>query len=481
MKQCWVTLPLCLLIVTFSSDPATAAGRVDGRQFSDPPNVVLRWNAAFLEAVRRTRMAPPFVARAAAIVHTCEYDAWTAYDHLADGTRFGGKLRRPRIERTAENKTAAVSFAAYRALVDLFPAEQTTLFDPVMAVHGYDPADNSTDLSTPAGVGNVACAAVLAFRHQDGSNQLGDLNPGAYSDYTMYTPVNDANTPLDPNRWQPLLQANGQPQVFLAPHWQRVKPFALRKASQFRPLSPAQYPDGGYQSQAQTVLDLSARLDDRLKSIALYWADGPATETPPGHWNLIAQWVSRRDHHTLDQDVKLFFLLGNALLDGSIAAWDCKVEFDYVRPISAIRFLFAGQLVEAWAGPFLETQLIDGATWRPYIATPPFAEYVSGHSTFSAASATILTLFTGSRRFGGSAIVPAGSSVTEPGAVPAQDVTLSWRSFDDAADEAGISRLLGGIHFAAANERGQAMGRRIGLQTWLKALFLFSGVMQPTT
>ena len=75
----------------------------------------------------------------------------------------------------------------------------------------------------------------------------------------------------------------------------------------------------------------------------MYWADGPSTETPPGHWMLFAQAVSRRDRHSLDDDVKMFFALGNALLDASIAAWDCKVAFDSVRPVSAIRFLFGGQ------------------------------------------------------------------------------------------------------------------------------------------
>jgi hypothetical protein len=86
----------------------------------------------------------------------------------------------------------------------------------------------------------------------------------------------------------------------------------------------------------------NAELTDEHKVIAEYWADGPSTETPPGHWCLLAQWVSARDHHGLDQDVVLFFALGGALHDAAVAAWDAKRAFDSVRPVSAIRWLFAG-------------------------------------------------------------------------------------------------------------------------------------------
>src|SRR5438132_5433571 len=108
-------------------------------------------------------------------------------------------------------------------------------------------------------------------------------------------------------------------------------------------------------------------------------------------------------------------------------------------------------MVRAWAGPYQGTKLIDGATWFPYqsttFPTPPFPEYSSGHSNFSAAGAEILKLFTRSDRFSGSATFPAGSSRVEPGAVPGGELTLSWPTFSDAANEAGISRRYGGVHF----------------------------------
>jgi hypothetical protein len=162
-------------------------------------------------------------------------------------------------------------------------------------------------------------------------------------------------------------------------------------------------------------------------------------------------------------------------LDASIAVWDAKRHYDYVRPVTAIRFLLGGQPARAWAGPYQGTQLIPGDTWQPYIATPPFAEYVSGHSTFSAVGAEVLRLFTGSDGLSAAVTVAAGSSPIEPGLVPQLDVVLSWRTFSEAADEAGISRRLGGIHFEEGDLAGRALGRRIGARVWEKAQAYFNG------
>jgi hypothetical protein len=450
-------------------------GRVTGRQDS----VVLQWNEVTLEAIRRSTLGPPMVARALAIVHTCMYDAWAAYDPVARGTQLGGSVRQPRRERKARHTREALSVAAYRALVDLFPA-QRALFDELMVRLGYDPLDATTDPTTPTGVGNVACAAVLAFRHADGSNQLGDINGGAaYSDYTGYVPVNTATQINDPNRWQPIRFLDGRTPGFLAPHWGLVEPFALPAGDSLQPDPPVLYPDERYLRQAEAVLRIGARLTDRQKMISEYWADGPASELPPGHWNLLAQVVARRDRHSLDEDVKLFFLLNNSLLDASIAVWECKRFYDYVRPITSIRFLFAGQKVEAWGGPFQGTQTIDGNDWLPYqrgtFVTPPFAEYVSGHSTFSAASAQILKRFTGSDRFGYGVSLPPGSSRIEPGLTPRHPIVLFWPTFSAAADQAGLSRRYGGIHFRDGDLEGRALGRRVAALVWQKAQDLFAG------
>src|SRR5438046_3699358 len=139
----------------------------------------------------------------------------------------------------------------------------------------------------------------------------------------------------------------------------------------------------------------------------------------------------------------MFFALTNAVFDAGIAAWDAKRAFDSVRPVTSIPYLFHGQQIRAWR-PFQGTQTFDGALWVPYqpatFPTPPFPEFISGHSTFSTAGAEILKLFTGSDDFGDAVTLPAGSSTIEPGLTPTEDVTLYCATFTDAANEAGISR-----------------------------------------
>ncbi|TML01756.1 MAG: vanadium-dependent haloperoxidase [Actinobacteria bacterium] len=464
-------------------------------------NLVPRWNDAFLEGVRNSKLGPPMVARALAIAHTCIYDAWAAYDDKAVGTRLASSLRRPPRERTAANAAQAISFAACRAAVDLFPGSDSSVFDPLMRSLGYDAADHSTDTTTPTGIGNVAAQAVLDFHHRDGANQLGDeLGGGAgvpYSDYTGYVPANnpmdirvpfDPTTVRDPNAWQPLRYVDGGGTVvtpgFVGAQWQHVTTFAVNPGSLRSSTGPAKYGSPEYVAQAQSLLELSAALTDEQKMIAEYWADGPRSELPPGHWNLFAQFVSRRDHrgdheHGLERDVKLFFALTNALSDAGCCAWDNKRAFNSVRPITAIRTVFRGQMVRAWGGPYEGTKLIDGATWLPYqptmFPTPPFPEYSSGHSNFSAASAEILKRFTHSDRFGASVTLPAGSSRTEPGAVPSSDITLSWSTFSDAANEAGISRRYGGIHFEQGDLDARATGRTAARLAWERARDYWEG------
>lgn len=446
-------------------------------------NPVLQWDNAALQAIRDTKPGPPMVARALAIVHTCIYDAWAAYDAVAVGTRFGGEMRRPVSDRTLDTKVEALSYAAHRALSDLFPS-QASLFDNLMASLGYDPSRRSAGVTTPSGLGTLCALAVTDFRHGDGANQMGDLHPGAYTDYTDYTPVNDVDQIADPNHWQPLRISDGQGgtvvPAYIGPHWGMVTPFALTSGAQFRPADgPEVYPSDAYRAQAQQILDYSANLGDEEKTIAEYWADGPNSELPPGHWCLFGQFVSRRDGNGLDTDVKLFFALSNALMDAGIAVWDAKRFWDSVRPITAVHYLFGGQQARAWAGPYQGTRTINAEGWQPYqaktVVTPPFPEYVSGHSAFSAAGAEVLRRFTGSDAFGASYTRAAGTSLFEPGVVPASDLTLSWDTFSEAAGQAGLSRRYGGIHFERGDLAGRTMGRLVGAKAWEKAQSFIDG------
>jgi hypothetical protein len=447
------------------------------------PNAVTVWEEAILDAIRTTRPGPPMTARAIAMVNTCMYDAWAPYDKKAAGTVLGNSLRRPVLERTDANKTQAISYAAYRAAVDLFPTRKAA-FDAVLTSQGFDPANTSTDVATPAGVGNTTCQALLDFRHHDGANQLGDLAPGAYKDYTGYAAVNTPTQINDPNHWQPLV-VGGAVQPFLGAQWFKVTPFALTSTDQYVPASakPAMYGSQKYIDQAKEVIAYQASLTDYQKSMAEYWADGPNSEFPPGHWMLFGLKVSARDNHSIDQDAKMFFALGNAMHDAAITAWTAKRKFDYVRPITAIHYLFANETIQGWGGPGQGTVSMLGSQWQTYQAsnfnTPPFPEWFSGHSTFSAAGAAVLRNFTKSDVLGVSDVVRAGSSRVEPGLVPAADIHFSWATFTDAADDAGISRRYGGIHFIQGDLDGRAAGKKVGNLVWRKASEYFRGVDNP--
>ena len=451
----------------------TRAIQIGGIKILQTDNVVIQWNSAALQAIGNTSTGPTIGARALAITHTCMYDAWSVYDSTAIATRPNAI---PRQKSKWKDETKAVCYAAYRALIDLFPS-QAAVFNTVMSNQGYDPNDMSTDTTTPSGVGNVAAQAVLAYRHNDGSNQL-----NGYADTTAYAPVNTPTQINDPNRWQPLLTPSGSTQKFLTPHWGIVTPFALTSGSQFRPAGPAVVSQPNYKAQTDAALQLSAQLSDTSKVIAEYWADGPGSATPPGHWDLFSQFVAARfislkNKHDINADIKLFFALTNAIFDASIACWDCKRAYDSARPVTAVHYLYTGQNVSAWAGPGKGTQLIDGGTWRSYLPTPSFAEYVSGHSTFSATGAYILSKSTLLDLFGDSYTAAPGSSTIEPGITPSKSVTLLWLTFSDAAVQAGMSRRYGGIHFQQADEDGRALGYNVAPQAWAKAQNYIQGTV----
>ena len=459
-------------------------------------SIVSDWNATALAEVRLARQGPPIAARALAIAHTCIYEAWTAYDARALGSVVGDSLRRPLAEHTNANKATAISHAAYNCLVNLYPAGALRLAD-AMRRRGHDPANRSTDPATPQGIGNLAASAVIASRRHDGANQYGDLNPGAYSDYTGFVPRNRAMPfcdpltvgPCSPNvtdiyHWQPLVSNSGVTQRFVAPHWERVRPFALPSATLFDTLPDvAPLPNylsavGRLEADVAQMIAISGALTAQQKLIVEYWADGPDTELPPGHWGLFAQHVSQRDGHGIDQDARMFFAMQNASFDAGIVAWHLKRLYQGVRPITPVRQLMQGQQIFAWGGPGRPNGWIAGEKWSPYNPgsnlTPAFPGYVSGHSTFSAASAAVLQAFTGSDRFGYVTVLPPNFGRVEPG-VPLLPTTLSYPTFTDAVQEAGLSRLYAGIHFSDDNTIGQGIGYRVGKAVWQKAQFLADG------
>ncbi len=216
-------------------------------------------------------------ARAINVLHTAIFDAWAAYDARALGTRLRGSLRRPAAERTLANKNKAISFAAYKALVDLFPARQFD-FAEQMNVLGY--AVDGSDTSTPAKVGNTAAQAVLDYRHGDGSNQL-----NGYADTTGYKPVNTGDVVVDPWRWQPLRVplGIGPEQRATTPQWSKVTGFALKSPFQFAVPGPDRLQSGFDPKHIDNLLALTSTIARR--SPLSTGPTDPARSSPPatGH------------------------------------------------------------------------------------------------------------------------------------------------------------------------------------------------------
>ena len=287
----------------------------------------------------------------------------------------------------------------------------------------------------------------------------------------------------------------------------------------------------------------NVRAGDFYRAIAEFWADGPKSETPPGHWNVIANSVSDvlapdlriggsgAVVDRLQWDVKMYLALNGAVHDAAIAAWGLKGRYDGARPISMIRYMasrgqstdpslgvynkeglplvpglielittektaiggpmrtLAGNegkiAIRAWRPGFADTSAprvgwILGTTWMPYqlstFVTPSFQGYISGHSTFSRAAAEVLTSMTGSEYFPGGLserTITAGTFKIENG--PSADVVLQWASYYDAADQAGQSRLFGGIHVQADDFTGRILGSICGKDAWALAQRYYAG------
>jgi PAP2 superfamily len=440
------------------------------------PTVAARWNQSLLDAVKATRSSDVVTARSLAVVHTAMFDAWASYDDKALSTTTGAAWRRPAGERTAANKEKAVSYAAYRTLIDLFPSEKEKLTQALRGM-GHDPNDAALDPATPVGIGNLAARNVLYGRHQDGSNQLGDLRERAYSDWTGWKPVNPPDKLVEPRRFQPpsSVDAQGKLQVrnFGAAHFALVRTFALETPWEFRPtVAPIQTgTDAEAKRVAEENIRISADLNDMQKATADVWALDSGSEQPPGYWAKLAQFVADKRGHKLDDDVKLFFALGNAMLDAAVATMDAKVAWNGARPEPFIKHYFRGETIQAWGGKGRGKQTIKGEDFQPYLPTSASPEHVSGHSSFGATGATLLRLSTGSDALGYEVTFPANGLKNDAG--PPQEIRFRWNTFTEAADAAGLSRVYGGIHFWTGDRHGREMGDKVAQKAWRKAQVYF--------
>ena len=380
-------------------------------------DVVADWNNAALDAIRAERTAPPIASRSLAILNVSIYDAVNGIARTHEPY-----LVQSAVAASASRKAAA-SAAAHEALVNLFPASGSS-FD---ALHAAILAGIPNGPQKTAGItwGEFVANQILAARANDGHDAI--VPPPGGSGPGVWVPTPPAFLP------------------YLLPQWGFVVPFAMRNSSQFRPPGPPSLDSQRYAADYEEVKELGAAVGSTRTAeqteIALFWADGAGTETPPGHWNSIAQIIADARGNTLEENARLFALLNIAMADAAICAWDAKYTFDFWRPVTAIAF----------AEPELH--------WMSFIVTPPFPDYTSGHSTFSAAAATVLPLFYDTEDLP----FTTGSDFL-PG------VYRSFSTCMDAAEEAAVSRIYGGIHFRSASEDGLQAGISIGQWTFIHYL-----------
>ncbi len=449
-----------------------------GEERKGEKNIAYKWGAIALEATaldtERFKPRPTITSRYLGLIFTAVFDAWSRYDETAVPVYLEGVDRRPEKDRKLKNKEIAISYAAFRTMNEYFFSDRY-LFREFMEELGYDPDNQSIDPTTPEGIGNLAAKSVIEARHHDGANQYGEeegSNGEPYFNYVGYEPVNSPDENVDPNRWQPKYFSDGEGGQFapgcLTPFWDRVEPIALESPAQFRPGPPPMIGSEQLREEVQEVIDVQAALTDEQKALVEFMRDGPASVQQAGHWLIFAQDVSRRDKHTLDEDVKMYFLNQVTAMDAFIASWDSKMYYDYARPYALVHEYYQDQLIEAWGGPDVGMTEMDGKQWRPYspdtFLCPPFPSYVSGHSTISGACAEALRLFTGSDQFGTEVELIPGA-MTEPNSV-GEKVTLKFDTFTQTAEMAGISRVYGGYHIQSDNVAGLKLGRDVAHEVW---------------
>jgi PAP2 superfamily len=397
-----------------------------------PQEVLIAWYKLSLELVRHTpTYSPPVASR------TFGYLGVTAFEAAAGGSdglrslagQLNGLADLPTREKGQVYDEAAVIQAAMAAAAkDLFgntgPTGQRVLsrLEDRLRAEASDgvPADV---LSRSEAYGKAVAARVLEWSRSDGGANI--ENMGFPLDYALAKgPANWVPTSLIAQQQKPLL-----------PNWGKNRPFAMPNGAQCKLPAPPYYSedkDSEFFKQALEVFETKKKITPEQRAIARFWSDDPMlSPTPPGHWISIALQIFERDRISFDKSAEVLALLGIAEADAFIGCWNVKFQYDLLRPVTYIR------------------RLMD-PKWEPLLNTPPFPEYPSGHSVQSAAAAEVLTKLFGDN------FAFEDATHQKDGLKP-----RAFASFRAAAEEAGISRLYGGIHYRAAIERGLEQGRCI--------------------
>jgi hypothetical protein len=390
-------------------------------------DAVLEWTDLMVDAIRLQNSAPTLASRNLAILHTAIYDAVNSVAKTSQPYLYG------RSAPPGTDPEAAAVGAAYYVVTALYPSA-APMADELYNTYASGAPQSAARMDGIV-LGTQVGQAVIAARANDGATR--DV---------PYVPFDE---PGDWRRTPPFFRPPVDTQ------WRYVTPFALHEIEQFVPPGPPVLESEEWARDFNLTKDYgransSIRTADQTQ-IARFWSDFSYTATPPGHWHEIAISIAQTKNNSLTENARLFALLSLAQADGAIVCWESKYRHNFWRPPTAIA---RGDLD---GNPMTEQD----TNWVSLLPSPSFPEYTSGHSTFSKGSATILSEF-----YGTDAISFSATSDSLPG------VFRHFTSLAACADEIGMSRIYGGIHFLSANVDGKKCGDEI-------ARYVLANYLQP--
>jgi hypothetical protein len=386
-------------------------------------DVILAWNATLLNAFQAVDTAPPIAARNQAIVHAAMFDAINIIERRYQSFSINPN-NFDRANTNGASTVAAAAQAAYQIVLDLQPGAAVLEEARLQLERSLQDIPEGDAKERGILIGQQVADYILRDRRNDGAL-------GAQDRYIPGTA---------PGSYQP---TNADGVVALA-GFGDVQTFVIPSADRFTPAGPPIYGSNQYAIELNEVqrlggFDSSGRTFDQSQ-VAVFWAyDRPDTFRPPAQWNQIAQVESLRSGLSTLDNARMFAHLNVAQADAGIVAWNTKYRYNQLRPVSAVRL----------ADNDGNSSTVGDANWQSFLPTPPFPDYVSGHSTFGAAAAEVLSSYLGNNyQF-------QATSQEIPG------IYRSFQSFQQAADENGRSRIYGGVHVESANRDGLAAGREV--------------------
>jgi hypothetical protein len=396
------------------------------------------------------------------ILFNVAFDAVAPYHETAIGVYSRLGRRPPSESLTNERPNAAVAYAVYYAMLEMAP-HRAAQWEDMLRAAGLRVVADSGNLAHPSGIGRVAARNVIEARRNDGFNQFGDETPGfPFMDTTGFVPTNTAYEVFDASHWQPILTRQGRSgvyavQSFVTPQYSMTEPYADFDPRQYRVPAPVDSNHENlqaYWAQVDEVLQISANLTDRQKMLAEFF-DLKARD--------IILSPATKEIDDVIEFVQLSFLLHMAQFDAGIVAFQEKLRYDAVRPITAIRWLYGDQPVTTWGGPGRDAVEVPANRWVSYVQLGDHPEYPSGTTIFCAAYAQAFRRYSGTDEIASfSAPRRAGSSVIEPGITPRRDLVIGFRTWTEYEETCGEARIWGGVHFRPSVEVTLEIGGTFG-------------------